>query len=84
MGLPLVECVESIRSPERRVGQDPVDIQEGLPNLADEATEDRDLSHLHLRSASSPKLCILSDPSGHHPTFPGQSLTVIGPPSSLQ
>ena len=43
MGLPLVECVESIRSPERRVGQDPVDIQEGLPNLADEATEDRDL-----------------------------------------
>ena len=27
----------------------------------------------------SPKLCILSGPSGQHPTFPGQSLTVIGP-----
>ena len=55
MGLPLVECVESIRRPERRVGQDPVDIQEGLPNLADEATEDRDLNHLHLPCASLPQ-----------------------------
>ena len=50
--------MESIRRPERRVGQDPVDIQEGLPNLADEATEDRDLSHLHPSSLvpPSPKL----------------------------
>ena len=32
----------------------PVDIQEGLPNLADEGTEDRDLNHLHLPCASLP------------------------------
>ena len=55
MGLPLVECAESIRSPERRVGLDPVDIQEALPNLADEATEDRDLNQLHLPCASLPQ-----------------------------